>query len=295
VGVVRGGALGDFVLTLPLIQALREAFPAARVVVVGNPANARLAVDVEPVDADSVEWTRMYTPAGPADALIDLFANCRLLVAFLPGAAQSEPSVYLENLRSLCGNLRIGDPHPEPGQTRHMVERLLDPLHNHRGLPDSLTPKITLPIRPPPEDLVILHPGSGGRYKCWPPVRFAELLTHLEAQGHKVAILWGPAEESRRGEFPPSLWAKATMLSPPTPWALANILAAARLYIGNDTGPGHVAAAVGCPTISVFGPTDARLWCPLGPNAKVLQAQCGDLQSLPLCTVVDAVDAALRT
>ena len=294
VALVRGGALGDFVLTLPLMQALRKAYPAARAMVVGNPATARLATGAESIDANSAEWARMYTPAGPSAALAGLFSNCRLLVACLPGGARAAPPVYLQNLRALCRNVRVGDPHPEPGQTRHMVDRLLDPLRGDGiDLPDSPVPGIELPSRPPQEDLVVLHPGSGGQSKCWPPGRFAELLTHLEAQCRKVAVLWGPSEESRRDEFPRALWAPATILAPPSPWALANSLCSARLYIGNDTGPGHVAAAVGCPTISIFGQTDARLWRPLGPGAKVLQAPGGALQSLPLHTVIDAVEAAL--
>ncbi|MCH8853837.1 MAG: hypothetical protein IID41_14470, partial [Planctomycetes bacterium] len=99
---------------------------------------------------------------------------------------------------------------------------------------------------------MILHPGSGGRHKCWPAPRFVALLAWLRRQGRQVAVLWGPAEQARRDEFPLALSAAATQLCPATPWDLAHHLAAARLYIGNDTGPGHLAAAVGCATLSLF-------------------------------------------
>jgi heptosyltransferase III len=294
VALVRGGALGDFVLTLPVIRALRNAFPESRLLLIGHPATARLAGEAKRIDADSAEWARMYTPAGPSAGLAASLANCRLLVACLPGGRQAAPTNYRRNLHGLCKDLLFGDPRPEPGQTRHMVERLLDPIRDAgMTLPDSSTPCIDLPTRTPKQDLLILHPGSGGRGKCWPAKRFAELLTHLQKQGHKVAILWGPAENSRQQEFPSALRAPTTLLSPASPWELANCLASARLYIGNDTGPGHVAAAVGCPTISIFGSTDAKLWRPLGPGARVIQAPGGDLQSLSLGIVVDAIDAEL--
>ncbi|MDA0336092.1 MAG: glycosyltransferase family 9 protein, partial [bacterium] len=235
---------------------------------------------------------RMFPPAGPSVALRESFADCQLLVASVPRGTQA-PDIYLRNLRSLCGNLRIGDPLPETGQTRHMVERLLDPLRKDCVPPSCLTPSIPLPSVLPREQLIVLHPGSGGRSKCWPPAEFAALLAYLQGRGHRTEILWGPAEEARRDEFPPSLSDPAVLRAPLTPWALANYLASAQLYIGNDTGPGHVAAAVGCPTVSLFGPTDPNLWRPLGPSGYVLQAPDGNLASLSLSQVIAAVDIAL--
>ena len=290
--LVRGGALGDFVLTLPLAQSLRDLRPAARLVLVGDPTTTRLAGEAQRIDATGADWARMFTPAGPSVSLREIFADCQLLVASVPRGTQAS-EVYLRNLRSLCGNLRIGDPLPETGQTRHMVERLLDPLRKDCVLPSCLRPSIQLPSVPPREHLIVLHPGSGGRSKCWPPAQFAALLTYLHDRGQRTEILWGPAEEARRHEFPPSLSDSAVLRAPFTPWALAHYLASARLYIGNDTGPGHVAAAVGCPTISLFGPTDPKLWRPLGPSGHVVQAPDGDLASLSLSQVIDAVDIAL--
>lgn len=294
VALVRGGALGDFILTLPLIRALGDNFPQTRLVLVGDPSTTRLGGVAERIAADGGDWARMYTAAGPPPALTDRLADCRLLVALLPGGPGAAPPVYLENLRALCPQLRVGDPHPEPGQTRHMVHRLLDPLRGAGiDLPQTPQPRIELPSAPPRGELVILHPGSGGRHKCWPAPRFVALLAWLRRQGRQVAVLWGPAEQARRDEFPLALSAAATQLCPATPWDLAHHLAAARLYIGNDTGPGHLAAAVGCATLSLFGPTDPRLWRPLGPSARVLQAPGDDLEALAVGTVIDTVDEAL--
>ena len=294
VALVRGGALGDFILTLPLIRALRDNFPRSRLVLVGDPSTTRLGGAAERGSAEAGDWARMYTQDGPPPTLADQFADCRLLVALLPGGPGAAPDVYLENLRALCTQTRVGDSQPEPGQTHHMTQSLLDPLRDEGiDLPDAPQPRIELPSAPAKGDVVILHPGSGGRHKCWPAQHFVTLLAWLQRQGWQVAVLWGPAEEARRGEFPPALSEAATQLCPASAWELALYLAAAKFYIGNDTGPGHVAAAVGCPTLSLFGPTDPRLWRPLGPAARVVQAPACDLERLGVGTVIDATAEAL--
>ncbi len=289
VGLVRGGALGDFVLTLPLIDALRNVVPSARLVLVGEPSTTRLAGAADRVAAEGGDWARMFTPDGPSQALTRRFADCHLLVACLPGGPESAPSHYLRNLRSLCNQVLIGDPRPKSGQTYHMTQRLLEPLRGADDLTVEPRPVIPLPSHPRSEasGLVILHPGSGGRSKCWPAERFLNVLQWLQQQAVPTGILWGPAEQARREEFPPELVSSARLLSPGSAWQLAQQLAGARLYIGNDSGPGHVAAAVNCPTLSLFGPTEARLWHPVG--ARVLQAPDGDMENLASSTVIDAV------
>jgi len=294
VALVRGGALGDYVLTLPLIRALRAAVPEARLILVGDPATTRLAGDAERIDPDDRHWSQLYTSAGAPQTLRERFSDCRLLVACVAGGSDAAPPGYLENLSALCPRLLVGDPLPTPGQQRHMSARLLDPLREAGfSLPDDSVPRIELPQSAPGEELVILHPGSGSRDKCWPAERFVSLLAWLEGQGQRVGILWGPVEEARRFEFPQALAATSKRLCPESPLDLAGHLAAARLYVGNDSGPGHVAAAVGCPTLSLFGPTDPRLWRPLGPRAHVLRAPCGQLEDLATTAVIQSVAEVL--
>jgi hypothetical protein len=126
---------------------------------------------------------------------------------------------------------------------------------------------------------VIIHPGSGGRIKNWPLANFVEVAEALHAQGRRVVWSLGPAEEGwdlpGKGLPTESLVDRAARL------------ASAKLYIGNDSGITHLAAAVGCPTIAIFGPTNPAVWAPLGDNVSVLTtptpeevlAACGEMQS----------------
>jgi heptosyltransferase-3 len=294
VAVVRGGALGDFVLTLPLIHALQVGFSDNRLILVGNPATTRLAGKATHISDQSGLWAHMFTPVGPSPKLLDQFSDCRLLIACVAGGIDAAPACYLENLHRLCPQVVVGDTRPEPGQKRHMAARLLDPLRaTNVAVPPIPQPRIPLRGEKPRGNLIILHPGSGGRDKCWPADRFSQLLNWLEQTGNRVAVLWGPVEQSRARDFPQALATAASLLRPESPSDLACQLSGARLYIGNDTGPGHVAAAVGCPSLSVFGPTDPDLWRPLGEAARVLRAPAGNLQHLTTKTVIESVEGLL--
>lgn len=114
---------------------------------------------------------------------------------------------------------------------------------------------------------VLIHPGSGGERKNWPVDRFRAVADALRGQGRQVEWIRGPAEE---GLALPD--AKAAL--PEMPLVdLATHLAAARLYLGNDSGVTHLAAAVGCPTVAVFGPTNPRVWAPRGSHVQVVHGE----------------------
>jgi len=112
---------------------------------------------------------------------------------------------------------------------------------------------------------IILHPGSGSPKKNWPLDRFHALAAALTAKGHRVQWCRGPAEEDLSP--PPGV-----EVLPEMPLKqLAKHLATARLYIGNDSGITHLAAAVDCPTIALFGPTNPTVWAPRGEHVRVLR------------------------
>ena len=116
----------------------------------------------------------------------------------------------------------------------------------------------------------VIHPGSGGQHKIWPADRFAEVGNRLGEWG-PVVITSGPADEGIIARLKPLL-PDARFVDPlPLP-DLAGLFASARLYIGNDSGPTHLAAAVGTPSIAIFGPTDPRTWQPRGARVEVLTA-----------------------
>jgi len=123
---------------------------------------------------------------------------------------------------------------------------------------------------------VIIQPGSGSRSKNWPQAHFEELAARLKNDGHRVAWCVGPAEEE---------WPSRPNALPPMPLVeLAGVLAGARLFVGNDSGISHLAAAAGCPTVAIFGPTNPAIWSPAGPQVHVIASD-----SWP------EVDSVLRT
>lgn len=114
------------------------------------------------------------------------------------------------------------------------------------------------------EPVIIIHPGSGSKKKNWPLENFLAVGEHLRQRGKPFAWVLGPAEQ--RLQLPPG----GRVLPPTSLVNLASELARAALYIGNDSGITHLAAAAGCPTVAVFGSTDPRIWRPLGDNATVV-------------------------
>jgi hypothetical protein len=134
-------------------------------------------------------------------------------------------------------------------------------------------------VEPP----VVLHPGSGGVRKMWPLQRWWELLRWLRyRQQAPVVMLMGPADgclKTLAGEAGKLGVTLAQDLSLPR---LAALLAACRLYLGNDSGVTHLAAAVGAPCIALFGKTSTAVWAPTGQNVRVIESQWREEEILHL-------------
>ncbi len=119
---------------------------------------------------------------------------------------------------------------------------------------------------------VLVHPGSGSREKNWPLAAYGELSRAIGGLGVAWAWLLGPVERERfgAGEIA-ELRRSGPLIDCSEADELLELLAATRLYISNDSGPAHWAALVGTPTITLFGPTAARQWRPLGTASVALQ------------------------
>jgi heptosyltransferase-2 len=141
---------------------------------------------------------------------------------------------------------------------------------------------------------VIVHPGSGGRRKCWPAERFLGLIQGLSKAGHSVLALHGPAEQDLVPTLRSELPSRSVLLPSPELPRLAALLSLGRLFVGNDAGPGHIAAAVGTPTLTLFGPTDPRVWAPRSDSAEWLRAPDGRLAELAVDAVLDRALEMLR-
>ena len=119
-------------------------------------------------------------------------------------------------------------------------------------------------------EYVVIHPGAMQITKRWEPRRFAEVARALEAEGLAIALTGGPGDESAVADVARNFPGATILLGLAIP-ELAELIRGARLYIGNDSGPMHMAAAVGTPIVVAWGSSDSRAWHPWGVRNRVVQ------------------------
>ncbi|MEE2657008.1 MAG: glycosyltransferase family 9 protein [Candidatus Latescibacterota bacterium] len=253
---------------------------------VANPHIGALAFPGRVIPWDGPVWGSLFADDGPSIDLVHALVSCDCVVAYL-----TSPSVEVEQrLRDSCpGDVLLADPRPPETGHCHISSHLLAPLRGRVAVADPL-PRIRAPLptlSEPRSHGVIVHPGGGGQHKCWPASRFAELIAQLCDHGADVAVLLGPVEADRG--IGSELAQRVPVFRPQSPLKLAARLASAKLFVGNDSGPGHVAAAVGTPVITLFGPTQAPVWRPIGRSCRVIRAPDGDLATIEVSEVRDLV------
>ena len=279
--VYRSGALGDALLAVPALAALRDRFAAGQVTVVTNPSVLPLLLASGLCDVarsqDDPRLLWLFSAAGVASE------TPRVDAAVVWSSAVSVGAV--EELRRR-GALVIQAPsRPSEGADEHASEYLLRTIAPLVG--GGRCPRVP-PLTPPPQatdaadawlaqhdpgahPLVALHPGSGSARKNWPADRFARVASLLAEAGRRPLFVVGPADADveaalrRRPDW--DRWLVAGALDVPT---LAALLTRCRGYLGNDSGVSHLAAAMGTPTVALFGATDPRVWAPRGPRVRVL-------------------------
>jgi heptosyltransferase III len=266
--VVRLGALGDAVLTLPAVAHLLG--DGDEVTVLGVPASWAFLPEASPLrieDADAARWRALFSGETPAaargfDRAFVMLGNRLGAVDALRGAIRKATHV----------------PPLRPGEAgEHAAWRLLRGVGGDRL--DSDAVRRLLPAASGERHDLVLHPGSGGRRKRWPADRFAALARRAD----RPLILLGPAEDDLPAAFVGLPVARSWPLR-----RIAGVLANAGRFLGNDSGVTHLASYL-CPTLALFGPTDPRVWAPAGPHVRVVEAPAGDLDAL----AVDAVAGLL--
>ncbi len=259
--VVHSGGIGDFILSCPAIAALSAEAP---IELVGVRSRLDLAVEWgfarTAYDFDAVDFSTAFT--NPSPRLREF------LGAFDRAVVWMRDDGPITRAFRACGVARVDTypglpPDAWPG---HASEYYLSCL----GLEASCTPP-HWPLSSTGsfgQDYdIVIHPGSGSPKKNWPLERFLELADALRASERNVAWVLGPAE--RDFEMHRSL-GDIDLVQASSLVKLAHRLSKAKLYIGNDSGITHLAAALGCPTIAIFGPTDPAKWGPIGAHVTSL-------------------------
>ena len=294
--VIRGGAIGDFILTLPAIAALRRQFPQAHLEVLGYPHIAQLALAGGLVDrVQSIEAGALagfFARGGElAESLADYFSEFDLILSYL-----YDPDRIFETNVGRCTSAQfIVGPHRarEPVQL-HAAKVYLQPLERLAIFDADPIPRLQLVPRSPSINyqlstinLLAVHPGSGSERKNWPEAKWAELLPHLlSATDFNLLVVGGEAEGERLQRLAATLLPARTQVAQSLPLAdLAHRLAACRAFIGHDSGISHLAAAVGLPGLVLWGDTAEEIWRPPSEKVKVLRHPAG-LARLPVAEVV---------
>jgi len=310
--LIHAGAIGDFILALRVVGSLRSHFPTAAVDVLGHQAIASLAVGRGGVDSvTSLERLRvhtMFSEDGPVDSsCVAYFASFGMIVNMYATAEQT----FTRRLHEISSARVVTIDTAPRSRTRHVTEDWLDDLRA-----GGITPSPSPPTLRFGDDerrqgrqrlcgltgdgdgpIVLVHPGSGGRTKCWPLERFVGLAEALRTTGARCVFMLGPVELERHGETIESrLSAIAPVLVEGDLVRVATIIAAADAYVGNDAGMTHLAAATGTPTVAIFGPTDPAVWRPLGEHVTVVRGDRLDtFDGVTVERVAEAADASLRT
>jgi heptosyltransferase-2 len=289
--LIRPGALGDVILTLPAVQALDWHWPDSTIDMMGGPAVLRLMLGRSAVQSvrsfDAQELGPMFQPdAVISHQLVERFASYDVIVNY----AGSAVSVFAGNLERIAGERVIyHDPRPDPDPPMHMGAFLQRPLGVLGVGLCSDPPRLSLTTEDRQrasqwwserdmEDgpAVALHPGSGSPAKNWPAERFAAVARQLVTAGFQVLLLCGPADRVSYGVVQRAMQGMplTPVMDQPLP-LVAALLERCAGYVGNDAGITHLAAAVGVPLVVIFGPTDPAIWAPRGATVKVLRGGVG--------------------
>jgi hypothetical protein len=167
------------------------------------------------------------------------------------------------------------DPRPRDDSRLHITEQWAEQVRLQPVRAASLDGHDVRVFRdhtPGETPVVVVHPGSGAREKCWPLTGFVELGRHCLKAGFHVVFVLGEAEHDRwsRKQIEQIAGNFATR-DMPRPKEFVELLASAHAFVGNDSGPTHLAALVGTPVVALFGPTEPHVWRPLGRSVRVVR------------------------
>ncbi|MHC5060149.1 MAG: glycosyltransferase family 9 protein [Planctomycetota bacterium] len=324
--IITPGAIGDCLLMLPLAKFIKESCKLGRVEFIGHTEYIDFYPGRTCVDGirsiDSIDFHRFFTDAKDfwledGDMLITAFERYSWIVSFL-GEGDNN---FEENLISTVHCSHSAEVTTLPLVAKgdlsgHIGEFYINQFHAANTLwvtrpsfstSDRLIEPAKADIRcgqrllqsqgvDPAGRVVIIHPGSGGREKCWHVDNFCRLAVTLAKKDMQVVFLLGPAELERfddraikkiegAGKCVPGLGLCEVM----------QIIACTNLYVGNDSGITHLAAGLGASTLAIFGSTNPVIYGPIGPRVTIFNAQADSFSQLSSESVQQAANIVLSS
>lgn len=306
--------MGDGLMKLPFVRALRAAFPAARITWLAGHGKTVYAGALKPLVTGLID--DVIEDAGIGIGAAELLRrplHGRRFELVIDTQRRVLTTLILrriahERFLSPAAGYLLSDIKPDGRDKKPpaLIRQLLDlvelasgrPADPHRGpsLPADILAAAER-LLPEGPAYIGLAPGAGGRHKCWPLENFTTL-AHRQAEQRRVPVLiLGPAEaewlEPLRRALPD---AKFPLQETASPGPLLTVALAGRMSgaVANDSGGGHLLAAGGVPLVSLFGPTSPAKFAPLARRLKIIRAQefGGDsMAAIPVDAVAAALDA----
>jgi glycosyl transferase family 9 (putative heptosyltransferase) len=293
---IHPGALGDILLAVPALRALRA--QAGQVVLAAQPRIGALLQTLGVIDRhvafDSLGLDALFVndasraPRLPAASRVVCWFGARdatfarRLTALAPGAVVAPPAPAGGTVwEHLLGTVDAGGSGCEAIEPTEALRSL--------GLETMLSARAD-----GPSPWLVVHPGAGSAAKCWPAEAFARVVTRLAAGARmNVLVHQGPADGGAVAALRRHLGAGVVWLVEPGLPALAGVLAHARAYLGNDSGVSHLAAALGVPGLVLFDPRNLP-WRPWWPGIGVRPVTLTETREADVAGVLEDMAPCLR-
>jgi ADP-heptose:LPS heptosyltransferase len=279
IAVIRLRSLGDCVLTTPALSLLKRHRPDLKISIIVEPRFAEIFANNPDVDETRESMTR-------ADLVLNLHGGTRSMILTALSRAKFR-SGFAHHRYSFVYNDKIPTAQEILGVSRrvHTAEHLASAMF-WLGVPRQEIPRARLVVADPPPDrrpYAVIHPFASAPGKAWPAARFKEIARSLNLE---PVFLSGPIDDLEPfGSFQTSRESLKVTKS---------LLSGASLFIGNDSGPAHIAAAFGVPVVVLFGPSDPVTWAPWRTESQVLTApNIADISSTDVLTAVESLTSAL--
>ncbi len=289
--VIRGGAIGDFILTLPAIAALRQQFPHTHIEILGYQKIASLALQSRMVNQvkhiEARPLAGFFASRGElCEDLRDYFSEFSIIISYL----YDPDEIFRTNIARCSPAQFIQGPHrPNENEKIHASNVFLKPLERLAIFDADHVPGLRLDcdvaISP---NTIALHPGSGSESKNWPEDKWSEFLAILvRATNLKFLLVGGEAEGARLNRLASRLQVGRFEIVDNLPLPeLATRLQCCAAFVGHDSGITHLAAALALPCLAIWAHTEQSVWRPLGRRITILHDPAG-IQTLAANRVAD--------
>ena len=289
--IVRLRSIGDVVLTLPALQALHDWRPDLRIHMLVEPLSAPL-LEGHPAIAEVIVLRKFWETVrllrqrefsiafnmhgGPTSAFLTRLSDAQVRVCWAQRQFSSFYNVHVPIHFPVAGRI-------EMHTAEHRLQQLL-----YTGLPERPLPAAKVYVNPdakermrrklaeqgigPDQPYAVMRPGASQANKRWPTERFAAIAQWLrEAHGIATVVNLGPGDEQIAAEVKQRFAGLGIIISDLDLRGLVALLAGSSLFIGNDTGPTHIAAALGRKSVVIFGASDSKVWSPWKTEYRLVE------------------------